>query len=77
VQLEESTRKLHELVAINRRLDADCCQLMSAKHALEMKLETFEDASADENCNVDTKVCQRQRCCVAYIKFHVKHPKWN
>jgi len=57
VQLEESTRRLHELVSINRKLDADCCQLMTEKRALEMRLEPVEDVSVnDDNCCVDTKV---------------------
>ena len=53
VQLEESTRRLHELVSINRKLDADCCQLIAEKHALEMRLDAVEDGSVDD---VDARV---------------------
>ena len=57
MQLEESTRRLHELVSINRKLDADCCQLMTEKRALERRLDAVEDVSVDDdNCGVDTKV---------------------
>jgi len=56
VQLEESTRKLHELVSINQKLDADCCQLMTEKRVLEMRLDTIEDMSPNDNSCVDTKV---------------------
>jgi len=56
VQLEESTRKLHELVSINRKLDADCCQLITEKRALEMRLDGVEDTQADDNCYIDIKV---------------------
>ena len=56
VQLKESTRKLQDLVSVNRKLDADCCQLVTEKHALEMRLEAIKDASADDSTYVDTKV---------------------
>jgi len=56
VQLEESTRRLNELVSINRKLDADCCQLLAEKHAFEMRLNAAEDVSADDNSYVDAKV---------------------
>jgi len=59
VQLEESTRRLHELVSINRKLDADCCQLITEKRALEMRMDAGEDAaSLDDNSYLDAKVEQ-------------------
>ena len=54
-QLEESTRKLHELVSVNQKLDADCCQLITEKRVLEMRLGGPEETSADNSCE-DTKV---------------------
>ena len=56
-QLEESTSKLHELVSINRKLDADCCQLVTEKRALETRLGAVEHLSTDDsNGYVDSKV---------------------
>jgi len=56
IQLEESTRKLHELVSVNQKLHADCCQLITEKRALEMRLEAVEDTSPNNNSYVGTKV---------------------
>jgi len=57
VQLEESTRKLHEFVSVNRQLDADRCQLIAEKRELEARLLAVEQVSADNNSYVDTNVC--------------------
>jgi len=57
VQLEESTRKLGDLVSINRQLDANCCQLTTEKHVLQMQLTAMGGtATADGDGSVDTKV---------------------
>jgi len=62
VQLEESTRKLHELVSINQKLDADCCQLITEKRVLEMRLDAVEDLSPSNNNNsLDAKVLRSLR----------------
>jgi len=54
-QLEESSHKLQELISVNQQLDADCCQLITEKRVLQMRLGAIEDASLNDSCD-DAKV---------------------
>jgi len=57
-ELAASNRRLCELVSINRQLDADCCQLIKDKHALQMRLDAAAAGDDEDSCSVEAKVEQ-------------------
>lgn len=46
-ELEQANLKLRELLSVNELLDSHCRALESAKHELELQLESAMDSSSD------------------------------
>lgn len=56
-ELEEANQKLMQLLTMNDMLDSHCQALESAKHELELQLESTMDSSSDVEQETD-KVTQ-------------------